>query len=79
MAFGTPAVVIRKGGYLETILEGETGMFFDRAEPTDIAAAVHHADGENWMPGRLRNHADRFSEVAFAATVSQLATSLRNE
>jgi glycosyltransferase involved in cell wall biosynthesis len=72
MAFGTPAVVIRKAGYLETLVEGETATFFDRAEPADIVAAVRLADRETWPAERLRTHADRFSEAAFSATVGQL-------
>lgn len=72
MAFGTPAVVIRRAGYLETLVEGETAVFFDRTEPSSIAAAIRRADGEPWAEQRLQAHAERFSEAAFSATVGQL-------
>jgi glycosyltransferase involved in cell wall biosynthesis len=72
MAFGTPAVVVRKAGYLETVIEGETGLFFDEVKPTEIATAVRAADAETWSTGRLRAHAESFSEAAFAETVSGL-------
>jgi glycosyltransferase involved in cell wall biosynthesis len=74
MAFGTPAVAIRKAGYMETVIEGQTGVFFDHAEPGDIAAAVRLADQESWSRERLRAHAERFSEGAFSARLSQLVT-----
>ncbi len=32
MMFGKPSVVLRYGGFLETVIDGETGVFFD--EPT---------------------------------------------
>lgn len=35
-AFGVPTVALRGGGYLDTILEGETGLFFDRPTPQEI-------------------------------------------
>jgi glycosyltransferase involved in cell wall biosynthesis len=72
MAFGTPAVAIRNGGYLETVVEGETGVLFDRPEPSDIARAVRQADNETWSAGRLRAHGQQFSEAAFSATLAQL-------
>ncbi len=43
-AFGVPTVALRGGGYLDTIVEGETGLFFDRPEPDDIAAALAISD-----------------------------------
>jgi glycosyltransferase involved in cell wall biosynthesis len=72
LAFGTPAVVIRRAGYLETLVEGETAVFFDHARPSEIAAAVRRADTGKWAADQLRTHADRFSEAAFAATVGEL-------
>jgi glycosyltransferase involved in cell wall biosynthesis len=72
MAFGTPTVAIRKAGYLETVLEDDTGVLFDRPEPNDIAGAVRRADSETWSDRRLQDHAQQFSEAAFSATVSEL-------
>ena len=39
-AFGKPTAALRWGGFLDTIVEGRTGVFFDEAEPPEIAAAV---------------------------------------
>ncbi len=72
MAFGTPAVVIGKAGHLETLIEGETAIFFDDAEPSIIASAVRRADGERWAAERVRAHADRFSEATFSENLGQL-------
>ncbi len=46
--FGTPAVAIRAGGFLETIREGVNGVFFDDLRPESLLAAVDEA-------GRLRS------------------------
>ena len=36
-AFGTPSIALRYGGYLDTVVEEGTGLFFDRPEPAAIA------------------------------------------
>jgi glycosyltransferase involved in cell wall biosynthesis len=64
-AFGLPACVLRGGGFLDTVIEGETGLFFDRPEPEAIRAAVLRMCPANFDKDRLRAHAARFSEVAF--------------
>jgi glycosyltransferase involved in cell wall biosynthesis len=65
MAFGTPAVVLRSAGFLETMVEGETGLFFDLPEPSLIDEAIRRADSEQWSSVRLTAHADSFSEPVF--------------
>ena len=39
-ACGTPTIALRKGGYLETVSDGVSGVFFDQDLPKEIAAAV---------------------------------------
>ena len=39
-AFGKPTAALRWGGFLDTIVEGTTGVFFDEPEPQLIAEAV---------------------------------------
>jgi len=45
--FGTPAVAVRAGGFLETIREGHNGVFFDDLEPASILAAMDRAERLN--------------------------------
>ena len=39
-AFGKPTAALRWGGFLDTTVEGETGVFFDQPDPALIAEAV---------------------------------------
>jgi len=39
-AFGTRAVVLRAGGFRDTVVDGMTGVFFDDLDPTAVADAV---------------------------------------
>jgi glycosyltransferase involved in cell wall biosynthesis len=77
MVFGTPAVVIRKAGYVETVIDGETGVFFGEARPSDIAAAVRFADGETWFAGALQAHAANFSEATFSASLAHVVAEIQ--
>ncbi len=64
-AFGVPTVALRGGGYLDTIVEDETGLFFDHPEPESIAAALDRAAEHPWDPQVLRERAEEFGERRF--------------
>ncbi len=68
-AFGKPTAALRFGGYLETIVEGETGTFFDRPDPETIAAAVRTLSLAELSEPALKEHAASFSPDAFARRV----------
>ncbi|MDM8083264.1 glycosyltransferase [Cellulomonas cellasea] len=66
-AFGRPAVVLRDGGYLDTVREHVTGEFFDIPEPEPVARAVDCALRRPWSASALRDHADAFAAPRFVA------------
>ncbi len=54
-ACGTPTIALRKGGYLETVKEGVSGIFFDTDSPADILLAVERFDrAQLASPAQLR-------------------------
>ena len=67
MACGTPVIALSRGGLLETVVEGETGTFFDEPSPEAIAAAVERFDllSPEVAPQRCRERAMQFSAQAF--------------
>jgi len=60
-ACGRPVVALGRGGALETVVDGETGVLFDRPEVADLAAALEHVATMRVNPDRLRSHAEQFS------------------
>ena len=62
-ACGTPVIAYRRGGSLETVREGFSGIFFERQEVSFIKKAVEqylsHAD--QFDPQQIRLHAESFS------------------
>jgi glycosyltransferase involved in cell wall biosynthesis len=64
-AAGRPTIAYRRGGALETIVEGETGAFFDDSTPESLAAVLHDFDASQFESQRLRSHAEQFSPAQF--------------
>ncbi len=79
MACGTPVISLRKGGTTETIVEGETGGFFDTQTPEALWQAVQAAAAQTWDAHRIRQRAERFDEAQFlrglAEIIEQVTTS----
>jgi len=71
-AFGKPAAVLRWGGYLDTVVEGTTGLFFDEPTPLAIGSAIGRLETEAWDEKVLLAHADRFSEARFIARLREI-------
>jgi glycosyltransferase involved in cell wall biosynthesis len=74
-ASGRPVIALRDGGVLETVLEGKTGVFFDRPEPDCLAEVLRTFDPGKFSPEdcvRQASHfaAGRFRE-RFAAIVAE--------
>jgi glycosyltransferase involved in cell wall biosynthesis len=44
MAAGRPVIAFRGGGYLESVIEGKTGVFFDGREPGELARVIKKFD-----------------------------------
>lgn len=65
MASGTPVIAYRKGGAVETVIENETGVFFDEQEWEDLAATVIRFDDMTFDPLKIREHAMTFDVEIF--------------
>jgi glycosyltransferase involved in cell wall biosynthesis len=65
MACGKPVIAYGKGGVRETVVDGETGLFFAEQRESDLVAAIETAAGINWDAGIIRARAEQFSIQAF--------------
>ncbi|MEI6453715.1 MAG: glycosyltransferase, partial [Actinomycetes bacterium] len=75
-AFGTPTIAPRQGGFLDTIIEGHTGLFFDELSAQAIAKTIGQLAAAGLSPDALRAQAEAFSEERFAARIAQLVEQL---
>jgi glycosyltransferase involved in cell wall biosynthesis len=71
-AAGRPVIALRAGGALETVLEGQTGVFFWPQTPEALAGAVHAFDPSAFCPENLRAHARRFDRSVFERRMREI-------
>lgn len=76
-ASGRPTIAFRGGGALETIVEGETGEFFDEQSPEALASTLRHFDASRYNARVLRAHAEQFSPERFIVRLRQLVEQAR--
>ena len=65
-ACGRPVVALGRGGAVETIVPGETGVLVDEPTPTAFADAIGRARQHRFDADAIRRHAERFSRGRFA-------------
>jgi glycosyltransferase involved in cell wall biosynthesis len=65
-SWGRPAIALRFGGFLDTIQESVSGMYFDEPTPVAIAEALDRFEAMSFDPDEVRNHVSQFSEAKFA-------------
>ena len=70
--FGRPAAALRAGGYLETVSDGRTGVFFDSLAPAAIAAALAALTRRQWSPQVIKRWAARFGEPRFSKRLQEV-------
>ncbi|MDQ1640622.1 MAG: hypothetical protein QOF62_3961 [Pyrinomonadaceae bacterium] len=70
-AAGRPVIAFRAGGAVETVVEGRTGIFFDKAEAASLMQAIKDFESFSWNVDELRAHAAKFDRTVFAARLTE--------
>jgi len=65
MACGKPVVAYARGGALETVVDGISGIFFKAQTAEAIAEAVQQCLIQTWDSPAIRRHAERFGHANF--------------
>lgn len=76
--WGKPAIALRYGGFLDTIHEDVSGMYFDTPTPQAISAALNRFESMAFDSDKVRGHVRQFSQQSFAdqlqSAVGELAS-----
>lgn len=64
-ACGTPVIAYGKGGVLETVIENQTGIFFEKQTPESLNQAIDKFENMSFETTQIRENALRFSEDRF--------------
>ena len=73
-ASGRPCIAYGRGGALDTIDDGVSGVLFPEATAESLSEAILRSEEIAWDPARLRAHAERFDRSVFAEQLTQLLT-----
>jgi glycosyltransferase involved in cell wall biosynthesis len=73
-ACGKPVIAFRRGGALDTVIDGQTGVFFDEQTPKALSDAVRMFETIQFDPGRCRTNALRFDRAIFKESINKFIT-----
>lgn len=80
MACGTPVIALKRGGALDTVREGVSGMFFEEQTVASLADALGRFSRTSFDPETIRNHARQFSSSHFRERIlEELQAAQRKE
>jgi glycosyltransferase involved in cell wall biosynthesis len=65
MATGTPVIAYGKGGLLESVVDGKTGVFFQEQSAPALVEAVIRFESMTFDPYTIRKQAEKFGEAVF--------------
>jgi glycosyltransferase involved in cell wall biosynthesis len=75
-AAGTPVIALGKGGALETIVSGKTGLFFKEATEEALSNAIEEFEALRFEPDDLKQHAAKFNPTRFRNEISSFLTAI---
>ena len=70
-SFGKPVVALRAGGFLDSVDEGVTGLYFDTLDIEVVAAAIQEALHRRWDTAAIQAHAAKFGEERFVTRLRE--------
>lgn len=70
-ACGTPVIAFGKGGSLDSVVDGATGVLFKDQTSASIIDAISHFETMSFDPATIRDHAKKFAEGNFRAAVER--------
>jgi glycosyltransferase involved in cell wall biosynthesis len=76
--FGTPSLVLRWGGFLDTMTDA-TAEFFEQPSPEAIERAVGHMRDRSWNSNAIQEHASAFDEGRFVTELRRVVGDVRSD
>jgi glycosyltransferase involved in cell wall biosynthesis len=71
-AAGTPVIAVAAGGYLETVIDKKTGLFFDRATAESLMEVLQKFNSKDFKPEDCQKNAQKFSKERFKKEILDL-------
>lgn len=72
MAYGTPVLAYRGGGYLETVVPSVTGVLVDDVTPAAIERGIKEMKRITWNKGKIKKWASQFGRARFEKHIREV-------
>ena len=75
MATGRPVIAFKQGGALDTVVDGQTGVFFDEQSAKSLNASIDRLEAAPLLldnQAGIRAYAEQFHEVAFLKSFTRV-------
>ena len=72
MAWGTPVIAHQSGGPKETVIDGETGIFFDELNIESLKTAIRKSEKLSFDPAKIHQEAMKYSLAVFEKKIKAL-------
>jgi len=73
-AAGRPVIAFGRGGVLDTVVAGETGLLFAEQTIDDLVEAILGADAIEWDPEHIRRQSEQFRPEYFRQAIFNLVS-----
>lgn len=77
LAAGTPIIGYAKGGVLDIVQDGETGVLFHEQTVDSLIDAMQRADTYTFLPATLHRKSKRFAPGLFATKIKKIVDSAK--
>jgi glycosyltransferase involved in cell wall biosynthesis len=76
-AHGLPVIAFKKGGALDTVVHGKTGVFFEEQTAESLQHAIKRLNNLRFKKDDLRTHAKKFSKEKFKTEFMKIVSNIR--
>jgi glycosyltransferase involved in cell wall biosynthesis len=74
LAAGCPVIAFAKGGALDIVVDGKTGIFFDEQTAASLSKAIERFREMRFVPKVLQAHAEQFGEERFVREIKEFVS-----
>lgn len=77
-SYGVPVIAYKKGGAVDTVIPGKTGIFFEKQSPEKLIEAVNKFEKINFGKGEFPKNVGKFSKSRFKKEFLDLTEKVLN-
>jgi glycosyltransferase involved in cell wall biosynthesis len=74
-SYGTPVIAYKDGGYVETVKDAVTGVFFDTPDVAGVSTALQKFESLTFNRSAIQEFASQFSEKNFSERITSFVAS----